>query len=158
MKQAAVRNVSAYLAIKGASDAIEFYKRAFGAEEDFRLVDPVDGRIGHAELSFGGCRLFVSDEYPDFGALSPDTLGGTPVKFHLDVDDVDAFIAHAVDCGAIVLRQPKLEFHGYRTGMIVDPFGYSWFVATKVSDVSPEDMQSRWNDMAVTHGFETENT
>jgi PhnB protein len=156
MTQPTVRSMSAYLAIKGAPEAIEFYKRAFGAVEDFRLVDPVDGRVGHAELSLGGYRLFLSDEYPDFGALSPDTLGGTSVKFHLDVDDVDQFIAHAVSCGAILLRQPKGEFHGYRTGMVTDPFGYSWFVATKVKDVSTEDMQRQWNNLATEHGFDTE--
>ncbi|MBL0370602.1 VOC family protein [Rhizobium sp. KVB221] len=156
MNQITVRSVSAYLAIKGAADAIEFYKKAFGAQEDFRLVDPVDGRIGHAELLLGGYRLYISDEYPDFGALSPDSLGGTTVKFHLDVDNVDLFIAHAVDCGALLLRQPKVEFHGYRTGMIVDPYGYSWFVATKVSDVGPDEMQRKWTSMASEHGFEPE--
>jgi PhnB protein len=158
MTHVPVRSVNAYLTIKGAAAAIDFYTNAFGAVEDFRLVDPATGLIGHAEISLGGQRLFISDEYPDFGALSPDTLGGTPVKFHLDVDDVDAFVAHAVNCGAFVIRQPKLEFHGYRTGMIGDPFGYGWFVATRMADVSAAEMQRRWTEMARDRGLATDET
>ncbi|WP_258160585.1 VOC family protein [Rhizobium sp. TH2] len=137
----------AYLTLRNASEAIDFYRRAFGAEELFRLVDPGDGRIGHAEMSIGGQRFFVSDEYPDFGAIGPDRLGGTTVKFHLDVDDVDAFAAHAVSCGAVMLRTPKDEFHGYRTCLLSDPFGYGWFIASKVEEVSAVDMQRRWTEM-----------
>ncbi|MDB5524222.1 MAG: hypothetical protein JWM58_1985 [Rhizobium sp.] len=147
MQGAVVHGMCAYLIVKGATDAIDFYVRAFGATEDFRLVDPTDGRIGHAELSIGNARFFLADEYRDFGAVSPDTLGGAPVKFHLDVNDVDRFIAHAVSCGANLLRPAKLEFHGYKTGMLGDPFGYSWFVASKAEDVSSEEMQRRWTGM-----------
>ena len=137
-----------YLAVKGAQAAIDFYVRARGATVDFRLIDPSDGRIGHAELLFGTTRVFIADEYPDFGAVGPETIGGSPVKFHLDVADADAFVANAVQHGATVLRAVKLEFHGDRTGLIADPFGYSWFVASKAEVVSAEEMQRRWNAMA----------
>jgi PhnB protein len=137
----------AYLTLRNAAEAIDFYRRAFGAEELFRLVDPGDGRIGHAEMSVSGQRFFLSDEYPDFGAIGPDRLGGTTVKFHLDVDDVDGFAAHVVSCGATMLRTPKDEFHGYRTCLVSDPFGYGWFIASKVEEVSAADMQTRWAEM-----------
>ena len=142
-----VQSMSAYLTVRGAAAAIDFYVAAFGAEEIFRLVDPGDGRIGHAELAIGGQRFFLADEYPDFGAISPDRLGGTTVKFHLDVEDVDRFIAHAVAHGAEILRAPKNEFHGHRSGLLADPFGYGWFAATRIEDVSAAEMQRRWSDM-----------
>lgn len=142
------RQMSPYLAVRGAQAAIDFYTKAFGATLDFKLVDPGDGRIGHAEMLIGESRLFIADEYPDFGAISPDTLGGSPVKFHLSVADCDAFVAHAVSHGATVLRPAKLEFYGDRSALLADPFGYSWFVASKVEDVSPQEMQRRWNEMS----------
>jgi PhnB protein len=137
-----------YIVVKGAQAAIDFYVRAFGATLDFKLIDPSDGRIGHAELRFGASRLFLADEYPDFGAVGPDALGGSPVKLHLDVADADAFVAHAVREGASVLRALKLEFYGHRNGLLADPFGYSWFISSKVEDVSPAEMQRRWDAMA----------
>lgn len=137
-----------YLSVKGAQAAMDFYVQAFGAVVDFKLIDPSDGRIGHAELRFGSTRLFIADEYADFGAVGPETLGGSPVKFHLEVADADAFVAHAVRHGATVLRAVKLEFYGDRSGLLSDPFGYSWFVASKAEDVSPEEAQRRWNTMA----------
>jgi PhnB protein len=142
------RSLCPYLAVKGAQAAIDFYVEALGASVDFKLVDPSDGRIGHAELLFGTTRVFIADEYPDFGAVGPETLGGSPVKFHLDVADADAFVAHAVRHGATTLRAVKLEFYGNRTGLLADPFGYSWFVSSKSEDVSADEMQRRWNDMA----------
>ena len=146
-KSLQARALCPYLTIAGANDAIEFYVEVFGATLDFKLVDPSDQqRIGHAELLFGETRVFISDEYPDFGALSPNTLGGSPVKLHLDVDDADAFVAHAVDHGATLLRAVKLEFHGSRTGMIADPFGYSWFIGSQAEEVSPQEMQRRWDE------------
>jgi PhnB protein len=142
------RRLCPYLAVKGAQAAIDFYVEALGATVDFKLVDPSDGRIGHAELLFGTTRIFIADEYPDFGAVGPETIGGSPVKFHLDVADADTFFANAVLHGATALRAVKLEFHGDRTGLLADPFGYSWFVASKAEEVSPEEMQRRWNAMA----------
>ena len=148
----APRQLCPYLVVKGAHDAIDFYVRAFGATVDFSLVDPSDGRIGHAELRFGTTRLFLADEYPDFGAVGPDRLGGSPVKLHLDVDDATAFTARAVREGASVLRALKLEFHGHRTALLADPFGYAWFVASREEDVSPQEMQRRWQAMMATPG------
>ena len=142
---ASPRALCPYLTVDGASEAIDFYVRAFGAKVDFQLVDPADQRIGHAELVFGATRVFISDEYPDFGAVGPNTLGGSPVKMHLEVDDADAFVDQAVAEGATLLRSVKLEFHGNRIGMVADPFGHSWFIASESEEVSPEDMQQRWN-------------
>jgi PhnB protein len=141
------RQLCPYIVVKGAKEAIDFYVKAFGAVVDFTLVDPTDGRIGHAELLFGQTHLFIADEYPDFGAVGPDSIGGSPVKLHLAVDDADAFVAHAVAHGATILRPVKLEFYGDRSGLLADPFGYSWFIASKVEDVSPSEMQRRWNAM-----------
>lgn len=137
-----------YLCVKGAKDAIEFYRRAFGARLEYCLTDPSDGRIGHAELSFGATRLFLADEYPDFGAVSPEAIGGSPVKFHLEVEDADTFVEQALQHGATLLRPVKLAFHGERSGMVADPFGYSWFINSKVEEVSEEAAQRRWNAMA----------
>lgn len=140
--------LSPYIVVKGAARAIEFYRASFGATEVFRLRDPGSDRIGHAELEVQGCRLMLADEYPDFGALGPVTIGGSPVTLHLYVADVDAVVAQAVKAGATVLRPLKNEFYGDRTAMLADPFGHRWQVATKREEVSPEEMQRRWNDGA----------
>ncbi len=139
------RALCPYLTVAGAAEAIDFYVRAFGATLDYKLVDPADQRIGHAELLFGSTRVFLSDEYPDFGAVGPNALGGSPVKMHLEVDDADSFVNRAVEEGATLLRGVKLEFHGNRTGMVADPFGHSWFIASQAEQVSPQEMQNRWN-------------
>ena len=141
------RQLCPYLVVNGAQQALDFYVRALGALVDFVLVDPGDGRVGHAELRFGATRLFVADEYPDFGAVGPDRLGGSPVKLHLDVGDCEAFVARAVQEGASVLRPARVEFHGHKTALLADPFGYQWFVAEQVEVVSPEEMQRRWTAM-----------
>lgn len=135
-----------HLVAKDAAAAIAFYVEAFDAVETYRLVDPLDGRVGHAELSFGGTRLSISDEYPDFGARSPETIGGSPVSLHLSVPDADAGVARAIAAGATLLRPVRVEFHGDRTGLVVDPFGYSWFIETRIEDVSPGEMQRRWSN------------
>ncbi len=137
--------LSPYLAAKDASAALAFYKDAFGAEELYRLNGP-DGRIGHAEFTINGARLMISDEYPDFGALSPQTIGGCPVKLHIYVENADDTIARAAKAGATIVREPKDEFFGDRSGMVADPFGYSWFIAHKIEEVTPEEMQRRWTD------------
>ncbi len=135
-----------YLVVRGAAQAIDFYGRAFGAVEDFRLSEP-GGKVGHAELLLGGGRLMLADEYPDFGALGPAAVGGTPVTLHLYVPDVDAVMARAEALGATVLRAAKDEFYGDRSGMLLDPFGHRWQIATRGAPVSPEQMQQRWNAM-----------
>jgi len=136
--------LSPYLIVKGAARALDFYQEAFGAKEVFRLSEP-SGKIGHAELEIGGGRMMLADEYPDFGALSPVTIGGSPVALHLYVDDVDAVVARATAAGATLLRPVQDEFFGDRTGMVTDPFGHKWHLATRKEDVSPEEMQTRMN-------------
>ena len=136
-------SLTPYIAVKGAANAIAFYKRVFGAKEEFRLEDQ-DKRIGHAEISIGDGRLMLSDEYPDFGALAPPSIGGTPVKLHLYVEDVDATMKKAESAGATVLRPAQDQFHGDRSGMIADPFGHQWFLATRKENISPQEMQKRF--------------
>jgi PhnB protein len=141
-----VKNARCHIIAKGGADAIEFYKKAFGAIEEFRMTDPGDRRIGHAQLLFGETTIMLADEYPDFGALSPDTIGGSPVTFHLATDGVDALVAQAVSCGAIVLRAPANQSFGERQAQVLDPFGYRWTLSQPTEDVSPEEMQRRWEE------------
>lgn len=131
-----------YLIVKGAAQAIAFYVRAFDAKERFRLVDP-SGQLGHAELEVAGASLMLADEYPDFGALAPVTIGGTPVSIHLYVSDVDAIVARATAEGATLLQGARDEFFGDRTAMLADPFGHKWHLATRRENVSPAEMQRR---------------
>ena len=134
--------LSPYLIVDGAAKAIEFYAAVFGAKELFRLSDP-SGKIGHAELQIGACRFMLADEYPDFGALGPITVGGSPVSIHLYVEDVDLIVSRATTAGATLLRPIEDEFFGDRVGLVTDPFGHKWHLATRKEDVSPEDMQKR---------------
>lgn len=131
-----------YIIVRGAPSAIDFYRRAFGAIELFRLKEP-SGKVGHAELEIGGARMMLADEYPDFGALSPVAVGGTPVSLHLYVENVDEVVKIAVDAGATILRPLRDEFFGDRTATLSDPFGHKWHLATRKEDVSPEEMQRR---------------
>lgn len=134
--------LTSYLIVKSTAKAIDFYTRAFGARELFRLSEP-SGKVGHAELELGGTRFMLADEYPDFGALSPVTIGGTPVSLHLYVEDVDATVARAVDAGATLLRPLTDEFFGDRVAMIADPSGHRWHLASRREEVSPAEMQRR---------------
>ncbi|MGD0864213.1 MAG: VOC family protein [Rhizomicrobium sp.] len=134
-----------YLSVKGANAAIDFYAKVLGAREQFRLAEP-DGRIGHAELAIGDGGIILADEAPAFGALSPPTIGGTPVKLHLYVDDVDGVMKRAVAEGATILRPAQDQFYGDRSGMIADPFGHQWFLSTRKEAVSTEEMQKRYSD------------
>ncbi len=135
-----VRSVSLYMCISGASAAIDFYREAFGAKELSRLVEP-GGKIGHAELQIGNTVLMISDEYPDYGALSPKTIGGSSVRIHLDVTDVDSFAERAINAGATLVRPVADQFYGDRSGQLADPFGYTWIVSTHQKDVPVEEMQ-----------------
>jgi PhnB protein len=142
-----VRSMSLYICVADASAAIDFYREAFGAKELWRLTEP-DGKIGHAEIQIGDTGLMISDEYPDYGTLSPQTIGGSSVKIHLDVTDVDAFAERAIKAGATLVRPIEDQFYGDRSGQIADPFGYTWIVSTHVKDVSVEEMQKeldKWN-------------
>ncbi|HEV3122876.1 MAG TPA: VOC family protein [Isosphaeraceae bacterium] len=131
------------LIIKGAAKAIDFYKKAFGAEELFRMPGPDGQRIMHSELKIGDSRLFVTDEFKDMGSVSPQSLGGTPLGLFMYVQDVDASFKRAVDAGATVKMPPTDMFWGDRFGKVADPFGHEWALATHKEDVSPEDMGTR---------------
>ncbi|AXQ30196.1 VOC family protein [Solimonas sp. K1W22B-7] len=135
-----------HLILRDAAHAIAWYVDVLGAVEDFRLTEP-GGKVGHAELKLGGGRLMLADEYPDFGALSPGSIGGTPVRLHLYVADVDTVVARAEAAGATLLRPVQDEFYGDRTAMLVDPFGHLWQLASRREEVSPEQMQRRWSAM-----------
>jgi PhnB protein len=141
-----MNTVSPYLIVSSAAEAIDFYTRAFGAEELYRLDDP-NGRVGHAELRFGDTIVMLADEFPDFGALAPARFGGSPVRLHLSVSDADAALQKAVSEGATLVRPASDEFHGDRSGMVVDPYGHSWFVSAKIADVPVEEMQRRYTAM-----------
>lgn len=134
------------IAVKNADKAIEFYKHALGAKEAFRLVEKT-GKIGHAELRIEGALISLSDEYPDYGCLSPSTIGGSPVRLQLYVPDVDIALKRAVDAGATIVRPTRNEFYGDRTATIADPFGYQWNLSSRTEDVSPAEMQARWDRM-----------
>ena len=140
------QSIAPYLVARGAEQAIAFYVKAFAAIEDFRMTDPGDGRIGHAELLIGGSRIMLSDEYPDFGAVSPDTLGGTPVTLHLSTGTVDADVERAVAAGALLLRGPADQSFGERSAILLDPFGHRWMLSQTIQVVSPEEMHRCWND------------
>jgi PhnB protein len=134
--------ITPYLSVKGGTDAIEFYKKAFGATEIMRLPNP-DGTLGHAEIKIGDALVMLADEYPDYGNLSPKTLGGSSVRLHMYVEDVDAFFEKAVAAGAKVLIPIADQFYGDRSGRLEDPFGHVWLVSTHVEDVTPDEMQRR---------------
>jgi uncharacterized glyoxalase superfamily protein PhnB len=138
--------VTAYICVRGAADAISFYKRAFGATETFRLTDLQD-RIGHAEIDIGGSAVMLADEHPDFGFVAPPALGGSPVALHLHVTNADAAYARAVEAGATALRPPKDEFYGERSASVVCPFGYRWTFSHPVEEVSFGEMQRRFTEM-----------
>jgi PhnB protein len=136
------------LCFRDSRRAIEFYQRAFGARETMRLVDP-DQRIGIAQIQIGNARILLSDEYPEFGAVSPETLGGSTVRIKLMVPDVDSVTQRALAAGAKLVRPLEDQFYGERVGQIADPFGYTWIIATHKEDVSVEEMQrglNQWNE------------
>jgi PhnB protein len=134
--------VAPYLAIKNAVSALEFYKKAFGAKETYRLILP-DGRLGHAEIRLGDSLVMLADEFPEFGGKAPESLGGSPVSIHLYVEDVDVFVKRAVAEGARLLKPVADQFYGDRSGQLEDPYGHLWWVATHKEDVAPEEMQKR---------------
>jgi uncharacterized glyoxalase superfamily protein PhnB len=133
-----------YLRLRNAERAIEFYARAFGAEELMRLRDP-SGRIGHAELRIGESVVMLADEFPEYGVVGPESLGGTTVSLSLVVDDADATIRRAEAAGATVLRPPKDEFYGERTGKLRDPFGHEWHISHVIETLTADEMQRRYD-------------
>jgi len=135
-------SVTPHLIIKGASEAIEFYKKAFGAEEIARMPGP-GGSIMHAEIIIGDSHIMLNDEFPSFGKLAPKSIGGTPVTLHLYVNDVDGMFDRAVKAGAKVTMPIADMFWGDRYGQIEDPFGHQWSLATHKEDVTPEECSKR---------------
>jgi uncharacterized glyoxalase superfamily protein PhnB len=141
-----VHELFAYLHVKDAARAIEFYKQAFGAEEKFRLSEP-GGRIGHAELVFNGTTLMLSDEFPEYGIRGPQPNGGTTVTIHLHVDDADEVVQRAAAAGAVIERAPQDQFYGERSGTLRDPFGHRWNIGHHIEDVPFDEMQRRYTKM-----------
>lgn len=136
-----MNSLSPHLVCAGAVDAIEFYKKAFNAEELSRLAGE-GGKLMHAGLRIGNSMLMLMDEMPAWGALGPKTLKGSPVTVHLQVDDVDATVAQAVAAGAKVTMPVADMFWGDRYGVLEDPFGHKWSVATHLRDLSPEEIEA----------------
>lgn len=131
-----------YLVVNGAARAIEFYTQVFGATEVLRMPDP-GGRIMHAEIQIGDSRVMLADEFPEWDARGPQSIGGTPVGLALYFPDCDAVVARAVAAGATLQRPVQDQFYGDRSGTLIDPFGHKWTVATHKEDVSPEELQKR---------------
>jgi len=140
-------SVTPYLICNGAADAIEYYKKAFGATELFRMDH--EGKVGHAELKIGDSPIMLADEYPQMGYRSPKALGGTPVSIMIYVEDVDTVYKQALAAGATELKPLQDQFYGDRSGTLTDPFGHVWTVATHKEDVTMEEMNRR---MAAAHG------
>jgi len=138
-----IHEVFAYLCVRDAASAIAFYTDAFGAVEKLRLTEP-GGRVGHAELEFGGTIIMLSDEFPEVGVMAPDASRPSSVSIHLHVDDADAVIARAVEAGATPTAAPRDQFYGERSGVVRDPFGHRWLIGHHIEDVSADEMQRRY--------------
>jgi PhnB protein len=135
-------SVTPYLVVQGGANAIEFYKKAFGATELMRLNGP-DGKIGHAEIRIGDSPVMLADEHPHMGVRSPQSLGGAAVSLMIYVEGVDAVFQRAVAAGAKELQPLKNQFYGDRSGTVQDPFGHVWTIATHVEDIPPEEIGKR---------------
>jgi PhnB protein len=131
-----------YLIVRGGARAIDFYTKAFGAQELFRMEAP-GGTLGHAEIQIGDSRVMLADEHPEMGAKSPEAIGGSPVHLMIYVDDCDAVFNRAIAEGATEMRPLRDEFYGDRTGNLIDPFGHCWTISTHTEDVSPEELERR---------------
>ena len=138
---AGFHTVTPYLTINGAAAAIEFYQRAFGAVERFRMLGPDGKSVGHAEIKIGDSIIMLADESP-YGK-SPKTLGGSPVSIVLYVEDVDSFFQKAVEAGVTIMRPLQDQFYGDRSATVIDPFGHCWHLMTHKENVSPAEMDKR---------------
>jgi len=134
--------ITPYLVIRGAAQAIDYYKQAFGATEIMRIQQP-DGRVGHAELKFGDAVVMLADEFPEINVVGPATLGNTTVGVLLYVENADATFDKAVSLGAKVRKPMADQIYGDRNGTLEDPFGHKWTIATHKEDVTPEEMERR---------------
>ncbi|MEO7673491.1 MAG: VOC family protein [Pyrinomonadaceae bacterium] len=137
--------VTPYLICKNAEAAIDFYTKAFGAKELFRIGEP--GMVGHAELKIGNAIIMLADEHPEMGALSPESVGGTPVTLMIYVENVDDFTGKAITEGLKVLKPVEDQFYGDRSGQFEDPFGHKWSFATHIADISPDEMTQKAKEM-----------
>ncbi|MBN1240001.1 MAG: VOC family protein [Gammaproteobacteria bacterium] len=142
----AIHEVFAYLRVHDTAAALDFYARAFGAKEQFRLTEP-SGRIGHAQMQIGPVTIMLSDEYPELGIRGPRSVGETTVTLHIHASDVDRLFEQAVAAGATVLRPLADQFYGERSGTVRDPFGHEWLLGGETEKVSPEEMQRRYTAM-----------
>jgi PhnB protein len=140
------QRVTPYLIVNGASDAIDFYKKIFGATEIMRMPAP-EGKIGHAEIKIGDSVIMLADGSPEMGHKTPRDLGGSPVSLLLYVEDVDKVVERALAAGARLEQKVEDKFYGDRMGGIQDPFGHKWYVGTHIEDVSPEEMKKRMDAM-----------
>lgn len=138
---------TAYLIVKDAARAIEFYKKAFGATEMVRMADP-SGKVGHAEIKIGNSPIMLADEFPEMGIRSPESFGGSPVSIVLYVEDVDKRFRQAIAAGAKEVRPLQDQFYGDRSGTLTDPFGHTWTIATHKEDLSPEEISKRFEASA----------
>ena len=134
-------SLTPYLVIDGAAQALEYYKKAFGATELFRMEH--GGKIGHAEMKIGDSPFMLADEHPHEGHRGPKSLGGSPVGLMIYVDDVDTVFKQALDAGGTEVKPLQDQFYGDRSGTLTDPFGHLWTVATHKEDVAPEEMERR---------------
>ncbi|MDH5211290.1 MAG: VOC family protein [Betaproteobacteria bacterium] len=144
-------SVTPYLAIQGAAQAIDFYKKVFGALELMRMPGP-QGKLGHVEINVGDSKIMLADESEQMNFRSPRAHGGTPVHIMVYVKDVDATVAKAIESGAKMMREVQDMFYGDRTGAIEDPFGHFWHIATHVRDVSMKEMKRAAEEMAKAGG------
>jgi len=141
-----------YLRVAGAAKAIDFYIRAFGAVEKFRLSEP-SGRVGHAELQLGPTVLMLSEEFPEFGLYAPQPGKLLGASIHLHVDDCDALAAHAVECGATLEMPPTDQFYGERSCRLLDPFGHQWLLGHEIEKIPVEEMQRRYDELMASGGW-----
>jgi len=143
-------SITPYLVMDGAADALEYYKKAFGATELFRMEH--GGKIAHAEMKIGDSPFMLSDGHEEMGYKGPKALGGTPVGIMIYVDDCDAIFKQAIDAGGTELKALQDQFYGDRSGTLTDPFGHVWTVATHKEDVTPEEIDKRLAAMAAGGG------
>lgn len=138
--------VTPYLVVEEAEKAIEFYKKAFGAEEIMRAPMP-NGKVGHAEIQIGNSRIMLADDFPEAGFKGVKAFGGSPINMHLYVEDSDAAFAQAVAAGADIYNEVQTQIWGDRSGQVTDPFGVSWTLSTHVEDVPPDVIQAKLEEM-----------
>lgn len=144
-KEDGYHSVTTYLTVDDAAAAIEFYKKAFGAEEVMRM--PMGDKIGHADILIGDSHVMLSDEFPDMDKLGPTKRGGGTCSMMIYVEDADAAFDKAIAAGATAVRPVEDQFYGDRSGWVKDPFGHEWTLSTHIEDVSPEEINRRMAEM-----------